>query len=275
MPSAGWPEVDFVVRLVVGPDRVELATDRLWAEGATAVEEQAQAGGGVALVAGFPTEAAAADVARSAGGELVGIDEATWRDGWRVHAQPVRVAAMVVAPAWRAVDLGGAEAVISIDPGGCFGSGSHPTTRLMLAELQRRVRPGASVFDVGTGSGVLSVAAARLGAGRVVAVDVDPEAVEVTRANAAGNGVADRVAVSSQGAAEVAGTFDVVVANLTAGVLAGLAPTLVAAVAPDGVLLVSGLLPGQWRHLAQGFAAMTVVDIVTLEGWVGVVLGTR
>jgi ribosomal protein L11 methyltransferase len=108
-----------------------------------------------------------------------------------------------------------------------------------------------------------------------VAVDVDPEAVEVTRANAAGNGVADRVAVSTQRAAEVAGTFDVVVANLTAGVLAGLASTLVGAVAPAGVLLVSGLLPGQWRHLAQGFAAMTVVDIVTLEGWVGVVLGTR
>jgi ribosomal protein L11 methyltransferase len=267
--------VDFVVRLVVGSDRAELATDRLWADGATAVEEQEQPGGGVVLVAGFPTEAAAADVARSAGGELVRIDETTWRDVWRVHAQPVKVAGMVVTPAWRAVDLDGAEAVISIDPGGCFGSGSHPTTRLMLAELQRRMRPGASVFDVGTGSGVLSVAAARLGAGRVVAVDIDPEAVEVARANAAVNGVADRVAVSTHGAGEVAGTFDVVVANLTAGVLAGMAATLVGAVAPTGLLLVSGLLPGQWRHVAEGFEPLAVLDIVSLEGWVGVALGAR
>ena len=105
-----------------------------------------------------------------------------------------------------------------------------------------------------------------------MAVDIEPEAVDVTRANAAANGVAGLVAVSTADAAAVGGTFDVVVANLTAAVLAGLAPTLVAAVARGGVLLLSGLLPGQWPHIAGDFGALSVVDLATLEGWVGVVL---
>jgi ribosomal protein L11 methyltransferase len=264
--------VDFVVRLVVSADQAELATDRLWAEGATAVEEQAGDGTEVALVAGFPTPAAAATVARSVGGELLEVDEASWRDVWRRHAQPVRVGSLVVAPAWRDVEVGGADLVISIDPGGCFGSGSHPTTRLMLAELQRRMAPGATVFDVGTGSGILAVAAARLGAGRVVAVDIDPEAVGVTRRNAETNRVAERIDVSTDEAALVTDTFDVVVANLTAAALAGLAETLAAALAPRGVLLLSGLLPGQWPHISERFDALSVLDVVTLEGWVAVAL---
>ncbi len=265
--------MDRVVRLVVESGQAELATDRLWAEGATAVEEQPGGGDEVVLVAGFPTPAAAAVVAARVGGDPVEVEESAWRDVWRDHAQPVRVGSLVVAPAWRSVEVGaGAGPVVSIDPGACFGSGSHPTTRLMLAELQRRISPGASVFDVGTGSGVLAVAAARLGAARVVAVDIEPEAVDVTRANAAANGVAGLVAVSTADAADVEGTFDVVVANLTAAVLAGLAPTLVAAVARGGVLLLSGLLPGQWPHIAGDFGALSVVDLASLEGWVGVVL---
>jgi ribosomal protein L11 methyltransferase len=272
MPWAGSAEVDFVVRLVVPAAGAEVATDRLWAEGATAVEEKPATGDQVMLVAGFPTPAAAATVARSVDGELVEVDEATWRDVWRDFAQPVRVGTLVVAPAWRPVAIAGSDVVVSIDPGGCFGSGSHPTTRLMLGEIQRRMRPGASVFDVGTGSGVLSIGAARLGASRVVAVDIDPDAVEITRANAAGNGVADLIEVSTDDAATVSGTFDVVMANLTAAVLAGLAESLVGAVAPRGLLLLSGLLPGQWQHIEARFAALRVLDVPTLEGWVAVVL---
>jgi ribosomal protein L11 methyltransferase len=126
---------------------------------------------------------------------------------------------------------------------------------------------------VGTGSGILAVAAARLGAGRVVAVDIDADAVEVARTNAAANGVADRVEVSSASAGAVRGPFDLVIANLTAAVLASLAGVLVEAVSPGGLLLMSGMLPGQWEHVADRFAGLDVVETPVLDGWVGVVLG--
>ena len=115
--------------------------------------------------------------------------------------------------------------MVLIDPGRAFGSGSHPSTLLALAALEALVLPGSTVLDVGCGSGVLAVAAARLGAGRVVAIDIDPAAHEATLDNAARNGVAVEVSATPLG--EVAGRFDVVVANL-------LAPTLVELAAPLG-----------------------------------------
>jgi ribosomal protein L11 methyltransferase len=265
--------VDLVVSLVVAPEEVELVSDRLWAEGAAAVQERPAGDASVELVAGFPTAAAARRVARSVGGRVTEVDDKAWRHGWREHARPVRVGSMVVAPAWRAVSLGGADLVVLIDPGPCFGSGSHPTTRLMLAELQRWVEPGATILDVGTGSGILAVAAAILGAGRVVAVDHDPDAVDTARRNASINGVADRVSVTTAEAASVTGSFDVVMANLTAGALAAVADVLVDAVARDGVLLLSGMLTGQWQHVADRFLSLAVVDLPALDGWTGAVLG--
>jgi ribosomal protein L11 methyltransferase len=116
------------------------------------------------------------------------------------------------------------------------------------------------------------VAAAVLGAGRVEAVDIDPDAVGVAMANAERNGVADRVAASAAAVATLDRTFDLVVANLTAATLAGLAADLVAAVAPGGWLLMSGMLAGQWTHVAGRFAALAVVDLPELDGWTGAVL---
>jgi ribosomal protein L11 methyltransferase len=265
--------VDVVVSVVVAADDAELAADRLWAEGAAAVEERHAGDASVELVAGFPTPEAAARVARAVGGRAVEVDDRVWRQLWREHARPVRVGSMVVAPAWRRVGAVGAGPVVSIDPGPCFGSGSHPTTRLLLAELQRRVVPGTTVLDVGTGSGILAVAAAVIGAGRVVAVDLDPDAVETTRRNASANGVADRVAASVADAATVTGPFDAVVANLTAGTLARVAAVLVQAVADGGVLVVSGMLVGQWPHVAGRFAGLAVLDLPVLDGWTAAVLG--
>jgi ribosomal protein L11 methyltransferase len=228
-------------------------------------------------LAGFPTSEAAqviADSLSDLGAELVVVDE-SWRDVWKRYARPVEVASLVVAPAWRPlpVEVGDGRPVVPIDPGGSFGSGTHATTRLLLAQLVARLIPGSAVFDVGTGSGILAVAAARLGAGRVVAVDIDADAVEVARANAANNGVADRIDVSTDPAERVRGPFDLVVANLTAAVLASLAGPLVEAVKPGGVLLMSGMLPGQWEHIAQRFSALDVIEMPVLDGWVGAVLG--
>jgi ribosomal protein L11 methyltransferase len=262
---------DVVVEVTAPRQQVELIADQLWVAGATAVEERSvpDRDDALILVAGFPTPQAAAAVADRMRAEAVEITDGSWRDAWKRYASPVNIGSIVVTPGWKPLPVG--PLVIEIDPGPCFGSGSHPTTRLLLAELERRVRPGDVVLDVGTGSGVLAVAAARLGAARVTAVDIDPEALAVTGSNAARNGVAERIDVSLGRWEDVA--FDIVVANLTAGVLASLAGPLVSSVSPGGTLLLSGLLPGQWPHIATDFAELPMIDVPTLEGWVGVVLG--
>jgi ribosomal protein L11 methyltransferase len=277
--------VDLLVQLHVPFGDSELAADQLWLVGATAVEvrDVGQTSDGVVLIAGFPTPEAVREAAHRLVAparadwavEVVEVVDDSWQDVWKRYAEPVEVGPLVVAPAWRPVPVDAGRVVLTIDPGPCFGSGTHPTTRLLLTELSRHLRPGATVFDVGTGSGILAVAAAHLGADRVVAVDIDPAAVAVADNNMLANGVADRVEVSTRPVTDVGGSFDVVVANLTAAVLAELAGPLVAAVAPGGLVLLSGLLPGQWEHVADRFAALDLLEVPALEGWVGAVLQHR
>ncbi|HET9691633.1 MAG TPA: 50S ribosomal protein L11 methyltransferase, partial [Acidimicrobiales bacterium] len=166
---------DLVVSLTVDTADADLAADRLWVAGATAVGEE-EVAGAVTLTASFPTPAAAALVASEVGGRVVEVDP-SWRHAWKVTAEPVEVGGLVVAPAWRDVAVGDGRLVLRIDSGGVFGSGTHPSTRLLLAALDATPPLGLDVLDVGCGSGILSVAAARLGASSVVAVDVDEEAV--------------------------------------------------------------------------------------------------
>ena len=250
----------------------ELSADRLWQSGATAVEL-----GSSVVRASFPTPDAARLVAAELpGARVVEVDPA-WRDAWRAHAGPVEVGAgLVVVPAWRDVQLPSGRLVLRIDPGDSFGSGSHPSTRLVLGALERRPpAPGTVVLDAGSGSGILSVAAARLGAGSVVAVDIDPAAVRATEVNAAANGVADRVHASATPVAELAdqaesgGPFDLAMVNVTAGVHAELGPAVVGLVRPGGRILLAGLLEGQWRHVARAYHPAQMVDRSVLDGWEG------
>jgi ribosomal protein L11 methyltransferase len=270
--------MDLLVRLVVDDHDALLAVDRLWTSGATGVEQRDSdpTPGRMTLLAGFPTRQAAQVVADSLGelgADLVEVDD-SWADAWKQYAAPVEVERLVVAPAWQPypVELADGRLVLSIDSGAAFGSGTHPTTRLLLGQLVHRLSPGAQVFDVGTGSGILAIAAARLGAERVTAVDIDPEAVVTAKLNAAANGVDDRIDTSTDPAESIAGPFDVVIANLTAAVLATLAASLVSAVGPDGLLLLSGMLPGQWEHIADRLASLELLDVPELDGWLGVVL---
>jgi ribosomal protein L11 methyltransferase len=142
---------------------------------------------------------------------------------------------------------------VVLDPGMAFGTGTHPTTALCLAALGERVgaRPGLSVLDVGTGSGLLAIAAKRLGAGRVVASDVDPEALRVARENAESNGVA--LEVTGADVHQIEGPFDLVVANILANTLVELAASLTAQVAPGGRLLLSGILGSQEDEVGRPF----------------------
>jgi ribosomal protein L11 methyltransferase len=266
-------EPDLMLELDAGEDGVEVAADRLWQAGAEAVELRAGS-----AVASFPTKEATRSVAHelTVAGAPVRLLEAdpSWRDAWRAFATPIEVGAgLVVAPAWRDVTVGGGRIVLRIDPGECFGSGSHPSTRMILAALDRRPpEPDAAVLDAGCGSGVLSVAAALLGARRVVAVDIDPAAVEATSANARTNGVAGRVDARLGSVGSVAGPFDLALVNVTAGVHAAIGPDVVVRLAAGGRIVLAGLLPGQWRHIEGSYPGAVVVEQLELDGWEGLEL---
>lgn len=240
----------------VATDDVDAVSGRLWLLGAAAVAEEP----GV-VVAGFADRAGAERAATEVGGEVVEVAPGVWLDAWREFATPVRAGRLVVVPAWidppppRPGDL-----VLAIDPGRVFGHGGHPTTRLLLQELDRRITGGESVLDVGTGSGVLAVAAARLGAGPVVGIDIDPDCVPVTAANAAANGVT--VEVSTTPLDDVEGRFDLVLANIGADPLVELAPQLQAR---GRWLLLSGLLAERVDEVAAAYAGTATAT--ELDGW--------
>jgi len=233
---------------------------RLWLHGAYAVAEEPH-GDGVTLVAGFADRSDAERAAADVGGEVVDVLPGAWLDAWQEFAQPVRAGRIVVVPAWiEPPETGADDLVLEIDPGRVFGHGGHPTTRLLLEELDRRIAGGESVLDVGTGSGVLAIAAAKLGADRVVGIDIDPACVPVTTANAERAGVT--VEVSTTPLAEVEGTFDLVLANIGADVLKDLAPLVQA---KGGVLLLSGLLVDRVDDVAAAYAG--TASATTLDGW--------
>lgn len=276
-PFDGWTRVV----VAVGADEVELAADLLWSTGAAGIEEQ-DGEGVVVLLAGFAdgATAAAAAAALHAAGHLGATTAAVTDDGldaWRAFAQPVRAGRFWLTPTWLDPPGGAADdEVLWLDPGRTFGSGSHPTTRLVLEQLDRLVRPGQAVLDVGCGSGVLAIGAARLGAASVLAIDIDPASPAVAAANAARNEVGHLVHASDRSLAEVAAAgarVDVVAANLLAPVVAELAGHLVAVVAPHGHLVVSGLLADRWEASAALLDPLVVRSVHTAEGWAAVVLG--
>ena len=155
---------------------------------------------------------------------------------------------------------------IRLDPGMAFGTGSHPTTRLCLQWLQREIGRQSQVLDYGCGSGILGIAAARLGAQRVVGVDIDPKAIDAARENAAANAVTMALQQADQ---PLPGQFDVVVANILTNPLCALAPAISATVAAGGKLALSGVLEGQAPRVIDAYAPwirLTVGD--EADGWV-------
>lgn len=174
------------------------------------------------------------------------VNEEDWAEAWKAHFPVMRVGRrLVIQPTWRDHEPSPDDVVIRLDPGMAFGTGLHPTTRLCLAGIEawadEGIVRGARMLDVGTGSGILAIAAGLLGADSVIAVDTDQLAVETTGANAARNGLTD-VIRASHGSLPLAesGTFDLVAANLIAGVLIELAEELAAVVRPGGGRLLAG-----------------------------------
>jgi ribosomal protein L11 methyltransferase len=260
------------VEVVVDAPDVELAADALWQAGPSAVSEAPVDGGRVRLVADVPEVEL---VPARWGARVIEPDRAADLDAWRAWARPQRAGRhLVVQPAWLdpEEEVRPHDVVLHIDPGRAFGSGSHPSTRLVLAVLEDEVRHGARVLDVGCGSGVLSVAAAVLGAGAVSAVDTDPEAVTATRANAEGNGVGSLVSASTTPVGAVEGGYDLVLANIGLRVLIDLAAPISARVAPGGRLVLAGLLDAQVDDVVSAYDRCAERGRRSDEGWAVVVL---
>lgn len=203
-----------------------------------------------------------------------------WATAWRAYAKAVRVGRLLIRPSWvRAAPRRG-DVVVAIDPGMAFGTGMHASTRLALRGLGQALarRTGAAVFDVGTGSGILAIAAAALGAGAVWAVDSDPVATAAARANARLNGCARRVRVADGSGMDAAPAHaDVIVANIVADTIVELLPDARARLAPGGLFIGSGIVAGRVRGVlraarAAGFQKRAVLR----EGdWRAVLLSAR
>lgn len=172
------------------------------------------------------------------------IAEADWSTAWKAHYKPERIGdRIVVSPSWEDYQCQGEELVVWLDPGMAFGTGNHPTTAMMIRALEKYLSPGISVVDVGTGSGILAIVAAILGAKSVLALDNDTLAVEIAQQNAELNNVNDRVTVRYNDLlAGLEEQYQMIIANITADPILVLAGEAFMRLSPGGLFLVSGII---------------------------------
>jgi ribosomal protein L11 methyltransferase len=203
------------------------------------------------------------------------VAEADWADAWKASFPVMRIGRrLVIRPTWRRHRRGSDDVVLALDPGMAFGTGLHPTTRLCLAGLEgladRGRLVGARVLDVGCGSGILAIAALKLGAATAVGLDTDPLAIEATAANARRNALARRLRARVGSVPSREATFDVVLANLIAGVLVPMAPILHDEVRPGGTLLASGIFIDREADVRTAFvdAGLRVTERTAEGDWV-------
>jgi ribosomal protein L11 methyltransferase len=289
-----WQRVD----LVVAGARAEALADALAEAGAISTElTDADAGTAAeAAIFGEPGSVAAPwprsrvtalfaeghDVARAVEAALAAcgspaidaasvdrLEDADWVARTQREFEPIRAGERLwIVPTWHAAPDPGAVNV-ALDPGAAFGTGSHPTTRLCLAWLEANVRPGDTILDYGCGSGILAIAAMKLGAARARAVDIDPLALEAARYNALRNDVRVEVIDGARGAEGFEGGARITIANILANPLRMLAPILASHTRPGGALALSGILASQATDVAEAYARWARLAVAAEEGdWV-------
>ncbi|MEA3338706.1 MAG: 50S ribosomal protein L11 methyltransferase [Chloroflexota bacterium] len=200
------------------------------------------------------------------------IAEADWAEAWKKQLKVLHIGQrIVIRPSWLDYTPAPREIVIQLDPGMAFGTGLHPTTQMCLAALEGLIRPEARVLDLGTGSGILAIAAAKLGAGHVLAVDNDPVAEKTARGNVRANRVAKAVSVTSGSLADAPGSYDLVVVNILAKVIVEMAQQgLAERVRPGGMLIAAGIIADQKPEVVAALQreGLTLVEQHQTEDWV-------
>lgn len=204
------------------------------------------------------------------------VDEADWAEAWKEFFYPEKISpGLVVKPSWRAYDPQPGEIIIEIDPGMAFGTGTHPTTIMCLRLIEKYLQPGSDFLDIGTGSGILMIAAAKLGAQTVVGVDNDPTAVGVARKNLAVNGIeaSRKKVLCGSLVTEIDSAFEWVSANILAEVIVDLAPDLPAVMKPGGCVICSGIIQSKQAEVAASLetAGLEILETLTQEEWVAIV----
>jgi ribosomal protein L11 methyltransferase len=207
------------------------------------------------------------------------LKEEDWANAWKDHFQVHRIGErVVIRPPWREYEPQAGDVVVEMDPGMAFGTGLHPSTKLSMLGVEHTVKAGDMVLDVGTGSGILAIAAVKLGATHVDTVDVETVAVNATRENAERNGVAGQIAaeLGSVGAGEPfeGRQYDVVLANIIARVLIELSEAIVGHTKPGGFMVLAGIIESREQDVIDAFTAQGA-EVVTRrfqEDWVSLVL---
>lgn len=267
------------------PTEVEFVSDLLWSLGVVAIEEHWDPDGIVRLQTSLGDDIKVVEQAMDSlpvelDWSTVIVNDAV-ANKWREFARPTMIGErIVIAPVW-CDDREVAEVVASlahpdqaivipIEPASTFGMGDHPTTMTSLLMIEKYVKPGDVLIDVGCGSGVLGIGALRLGAVRAIGMDINPSCVVVSQENARLNHVDDRWTVITEPVAVIGFPADIVVANILAPALIELSDELKRLTKPDGLLVISGVLTEHYEHVAQALRPLQECDRIEYGGWAAV-----
>ncbi len=210
--------------------------------------------------------------------DVIGVNEEDWANSWKAYYKPLHIGKkMVIVPKWEEYDQKDGEIIVTMDPGMAFGTGTHETTRLVIELLEECVRPGMRVADVGCGSGILAICAAKLGASVCRAYDIDPVAVRVARENIADSGetsVTCDVSDLLRGVDLSDGPYDLICANIVADIIIRMAPDVGRYMKDDAILLASGIITERAQEVISALEACDLVIDRRLEdnGWCALVV---
>ncbi|WP_410254950.1 50S ribosomal protein L11 methyltransferase [Bacillus anthracis] len=204
------------------------------------------------------------------------VNEEDWATAWKKYYHPVQISdTFTIVPTWEEYTPSSPEEkIIELDPGMAFGTGTHPTTTMCIRALEKTVQPGDTIIDVGTGSGVLSIAAAKLGASSVQAYDLDPVAVESAEMNVRLNKTDDVVSVGQNSLLEgIEGPVDLIVANLLAEIILLFPEDAARVVKSGGLFITSGIIAAKEKVISEALekAGFTIEEVLRMEDWVAII----